>query len=400
MAMLSRTKVMAALTEKRPQFEQYQSEQRSQSDLRRQLIDRFLTMSAADVLRRVEQSGQEWPGALPTTELDQAMELCIPCAGRWGSHQEARQWALSVLEGRPTAAVDGSQIPPSKELSVPVGAVQVGWYVNYHVAGGRYEKDVRFEVLAPDDLGGEEEGDFPDWQVNQRRFVLECEQIVALMEQFAADGLGVAPLCLFDGSFIISFAGQMRPGRAGKYVQAVRTLLAASKRLAIPLVGFVDSSGSRDVVMLVNTVAGPPYMSSMTDGGLFASLLPRWGDRTPFFICARNDPLSQSERSDASFYRDVAFCYVRLAAERPPARIELPLWLVESGQAPAIVERVLAECIVGAGGYPYAIETADAVAVLKQADREHFYALFQQFAEQQGLPFSFSRKSLSKLARR
>ncbi len=399
MAMLSRTKVMSALKKKRAQFEQYQSEQRSQSDLRRQLLDRFLMMSAADVQQRVEASGQEWPGALPTAELDQSEDLCIPFDKGWSNHQEARQWAFSILEGRPVAAVDGSQIPPSKELSVPVGAVQVGWYVNHHVAGGRYEKDVRFEVLAPQDLGGEDEGDFPDWQVNQRRFVLECEQLVALMEQFAADGLGEAPLCLFDGSFIISFVGQMRPGRAGNYVQAVRTLLDASRRLATPLVGFVDSSGSRDVVMLVNTVAGPPYMS-MTDGGFFAPLLPRWGDRTPFFICARNDPLSQSREGDASFYRDVAFCYVRLAGERAPARIELPRWLVESGQAPAIVERVLAECVVGAGGYPYAIETADAVAVLKQADREHFYALFQQFAEQQGLPFTMSRKSLSKQIRR
>ena len=397
MAMLSRTKVMDALKEKRTQFEQYQSEQRSQFDLRRQLLDRFLTMSAADVQQRIDASGQEWPGALPTAELDQAVELCIPLGKGWGNHQEARQWALSVLEGRPVAAVDGSQIPPSKELSVPVGAVQIGWYVNHHVAGGRYEKDVRFEVLAPEDLGGEDEGDFPDWQVNQRRFVLECEQLVALMGQFAAATSGEPPLCLFDGSFVISFAGQMRPGRAGNYVQAVRNLLDASSRLAMPLVGFVDSSGSRDVVMLVNTVAGPPYMS-MTDGGFFAPLLPRWGDRTPFFICARNDPLSQSD--SAAFYRDVAFCYVRLAAERAPARIELPRWLVESGQAPAIVERVLAECVVGAGGYPYAIETADAVAVLKQADREQFYALFQQFAEQQGLPFTMSRKSLSKQARR
>lgn len=397
MAMLSRTKVIAALNEKRTQFEQYQSEQRSQSDLRRQLLDRFLTMSAADVLQRVEQSGQEWPGALPTTELDRTEELCIRIGKQWSSHQEARQWALSILEQRPVAAVDGSQIPPSKELSVPVGAVQIGWYVNYHVAGGRYEKDVRFEVLAPSELDGEDEGDFPDWQVNQRRFVRECEQLVALMERFAADALPEPPLCLFDGSFVISFAGQMRPGRASAYLQAVRTLLTTSAQLRIPLIGFVDSSGSRDVVMMINIVAGPPYMS-MTDGALFAPLLPRWGDRTPFFICARNDPLSQS--GNAAFYRDVAFCYVRLAAERPPARIELPLWLVESGQAPAIVERVLAECVVGAGGYPYAIETADAVAVLKQADRDQFYALFQQFAEQQGLPFTISRKSLSKQMRR
>ena len=126
--------------------------------------------------------------------------------------------------------------------------------------------------------------------------------------------------------------------------------------------------------------------------------LPQWGDRTPFFICARNDPLSQQNK--AAFYQDVAFCYIRLAAERPPARIELPRWLVESGEAAAIVDRVRAECVIGAGGYPYAIETADAVAVLQQADREHFYALFQQFAEQQGMPFHLSRKQLSKQARR
>jgi hypothetical protein len=55
---------------------------------------------------------------------------------------------LSVLAVR-VAAVDGSQIPPSKELSVPVGAIQIGWFLNYHLPGGRYEKDVLFMVLAP-----------------------------------------------------------------------------------------------------------------------------------------------------------------------------------------------------------------------------------------------------------
>ncbi len=395
--MLSRDKVIAALQDKRTQFEQYRSEQRSQLDLRQQLLARFLQLSADEVTERVVQSGQAWPGALPTPEFDLAVNLSVPFAERWNNHQAAREWARSILEGHPVAAVDGSQIPPSKEISAPVGAVQIGWYINYHAAGGRYEKDVRFEVLAPDELGEEEGGDFPDWRVNQQRFVGECEQLMAIMDRFADAGADEAPLCLFDGSFVISFAGQMRPSRAQAYVHAVRALLEQSKRLATPLVGFVDSSGSRDVVMLVNTVAGPPYMN-LTDGALFAPLLPNWGDRTPFFVCARNDPLSQQDNAD--FYRDVAFCYIRLAAGQTPARIELPRWLVESGAAAEIVDRVRAECIVGAGGYPYAIETADAVAVLKQADREHFYALFQQFTEQQGLPFRFSRKQLSKQGRR
>ncbi len=397
MAMLNRNKVLAALEAKRPEFESYQAAQRSEQDRRRQLLDRFLAMTAAEVAARVEDRGQAWPGALPTPELDQAVHLRIPFDVRWQNHQEARAWARTILEGRPVAAVDGSQLPPNKELSVPVGAVQIGWYINYHVAGGRYEKDVAFTVLAPDELGEEEGGEFPDWRVNQQRFVGECAQVRAIMARFAGAPAAERPLCFFDGSFIISFAGQMRPNRAAAYLDAVRALLAEAQAWATPLVGFVDSSGSRDVVMLVNTVAGPPNMS-LTDGALFAPLLPNWGDRTPFFICARNDPLSQQEKAD--FYQSVAFCYIRLAAERPPARLEVPRWLVESGEAAAIVDRVRAECVIGAGGYPYAIETADAVAVLQQADREHFYALFQQFAEQQGLPFRVSRKQLSKQARR
>ena len=147
----------------------------------------------------------------PTPELDEATALCVSCTERWQHHQEARAWALTVLQGRPVAAVDGSQIPPSKELSTPLGAVQIGWYINYHVPGGRYEKDVRFEVLAPQELGEEEGGEFPDWRVNQQRFVGECKQLMALMERFAAPDAGEAPLCFFDGSFIISFAGQIRP---------------------------------------------------------------------------------------------------------------------------------------------------------------------------------------------
>ena len=395
--MLSRDKVLGALEEKRTDFEQYQDKQHSEQDTRRHLLDLFLRLSADEVMARVAAREQEWPGALPTAELDAAADLCVPFAERWANHTEARRWAMTVLQDRPAAAVDGSQIPPSKDFSVPLGAVQIGWYVNHHAPGGKYEKDLYFEVLPPqelDDDGGD--GDFPDWRVNQRRFVLECQYLVKLIERFAQAPAPARPLCFFDGSFIISFAGQIRPERAGPYLDAVQALLAASQARATPLVGFVDSSGSRDVVQLVNTAVGPPFMS-MSDGALLSVLLPNWGDRSPFFTCARNDTLSNTGK--AAFYKDVAFCYIRLSAERPPARIELPRWLFDSGQAEAIVDRVRAECVVG-NGYPYVIETADAVAVLKQADRDHFYALFQQFAEKQGLPFQTTRKRLSKQARR
>jgi hypothetical protein len=149
-----------------------------------------------------------------------------------------------------------------------------------------------------------------------------------------------------------------------------------------------------------------------TDGALVAPLLPNWGDRTPFFICARSDALSNDTRNPgrADFYKDVAFCYLRLAADRPPARIEAPLWMVETASPWAMADAarscaedaldlVRAECVVGIG-YPYAIESADALAVISQQDRERFYGLFQQFIQQQGLEFSQARKARSKQVRR
>jgi hypothetical protein len=136
----------------------------------------------------------------------------------------------------------------------------------------------------------------------------------------------------------------------------------------------------------------------LTDGLLLDPLLTEWGDRSPLFVCARGDMLSTQGR--AGFYRDVVFSYVRLAQGRPPARIEMPRWLWEEGRAQQALDLVRAECVVGAKGYPYAAETADAVAVLQGPDRDRFYAIFQQFAEAQGLALNQSRKSLSKAARR
>ena len=77
----------------------------------------------------------------------------------------------------------------------------------------------------------------------------------------------------------------------------------------------------------------------------------------------------------------------------------MPKWLVEAGRAEEIIDLVRAECVVGTG-YPYAIETADALAVISTQDRQRFYALFQQFAEREGLGLTLARKARSKQSRR
>jgi hypothetical protein len=419
--MFHQAKVLAALEEKKEAFTGYDAQLGEEQARIRRFLAEFQARSYADLARTLGQMGDDWPGAQPTPEWDQAQALCLPFGERWSNHQEARQWAMSALYKRPSLAVDGSQITPTKDFSVPVGAVQIGWFVNEHCQeadltslaesapashisaiplSATYVKDIDFTVLSPGELDdGEEEGEgsFPNWRVNQQRFVGECAKLCELMEAYAQRPFEQRPLCFFDGSFIISFAGQLRPERAAPYLQAVRSLLQCSETYHVPLVGFVDSAYSRDLVTLVNLLYPEARLNRVSDAGMVAPLLRHWGDRTPLFVCARKDQLSHDGRAD--FYRDVVFCYMRLVQDRPPARLELPRWLLEHPSLAQVMERVQGECVVG-GGYPYAIETADAVAVISQPDRERFYRLFQQFLARHKVPMSLARKMRSKRSRR
>ncbi len=392
--MLHRGRVIAALEDKAARFAGYET---GVGDARRayeEALEDVAGMSRAEIDACLAPIPS--PGARPTAEHDRK-GLIVPFQQRWENHEQAREWAKGVLFGVSTVAVDGSQIPPSKEISVPVGAVQIGWFVNPHDARGEYVKDVAFEILAPDELAqdqgssrGQDVLGFPDRWVNARRFLGECGKLVTLMEE-AKDG-PVKPVCFFDGSLVISFAQHMEPALQREYVGAVTTLLAASDRHRVPLVGYIDGSYARDLTAMVEHLVDGRREPSLSDGSL---LRPRmsWGDRSTAFICARDDAVKQR------YYEGLAFVYLSTTAEGLPARLEVPRWVLEDGQLDHVVDVVRAECVVG-NGYPYALETADAVAVITQRDRERFYRVFQEFAGRVGLPLQFNRKAISKRRRR
>jgi hypothetical protein len=327
--------------------------------------------------------------------------MVVPFGQDWTSHQQARDWARETLLGTPTVAVDGSQITPTKTLSVPVGAVQIGWFVNPHEPDADYVKDLTFEVLAPDELSGEEagRGDFPDWRVNLQRFTGECQQLIALMEGYRDTPLDERPVCFFDGSLILSFAQQMQPARQRLYIQAITSLLDTSEEIGIPLVGYVDTSYASDLVSMLDAVTGRSISDRISDGALLRSrsLSMAWGDRSTAWICARDDDLVPV--GGHKYYDRVAFVYLQTTADRPPARLDVPRWVLDVGILDRVMDIVRAECVVG-NGYPYAVETADAVAVITLRDRERFYRVFQAFAEEEGIGLRFSRKAVSKLGRR
>lgn len=403
--MFVRSAAAAALDRKKDLFSAYDNDRREEQWRVQGWLEELEATSTASLNRKLDAIDDAWPGALPTAEFDRADGMCIPLGAAWQNREQARHWALETLEGRPALAVDGSQIIPTTDYSPPVGAVQIGWFFNDRGTAtdgdpdGRYEKDIAFEVLAPDELldSGGDDGVFPNWRVNQARFILECAKLCEFMERCAERPFERRPVCFLDGSLIISFAGQLRAGREHGYIQAVQELLACSERTRTPLVGYVDNTYSRDLATLLAALHGLVAPAQINDAYLLRETLSSWGDRSPFWICARQDRLSDTGRAD--FYKQVCFCLARVSMENPPARLEIPRWLLESGRADEVVALVLAEAVVG-GGYPYVLEAADVTAVIQQQDRQRFYRLYQDFLQEQGMAMTITRKQRSKQLRR
>jgi hypothetical protein len=393
--MLSLPHVIQALRAKREAFLDYDGARLEMRDRYGEYVHELASGSYAAIRNQLKDIAK--PGALPTAERIQGSAVVRPFAPRWAHHQEARAWAIRRLQGVPTYAIDGSQITPDPSLALPVGAVQIGWFENPHDGESRYVKDILFEVLPPDELMPDqvERQAFPDQLVNARRFELECRQLAAYMRANA--GAAVKPVCFFDGSLVISFAAQMRVPMQRRYIGGILDLLNASEESRVPLVGYIDTSYATDLVSMLRWLHKDVQPPRLSDGGLLRPLM-KWGDRTEAFQCARDDRLFE-ESPDLDYYGRVHFLYLKTTTTNAPVRLDLPAWLLEDGILESVLDIVRAECIVGIG-YPYAIETADAVAVISMQDRERFYRVFQEFAQENRLSWSYSRKAQSKRGRR
>lgn len=401
--MIFRERILNRLQDKRERFREFNSKFHLEAEEYAHALHELAALSAAEIHRRAAPFAT--PGALPTPEFDLARGLRVKFGGRFGNHEEARAWACDALLNHTTFAADGSQIAPLKEFSVPVAAVQVAWFENHHTRDGRYTKDVDFDVLAPDELRVEYEGEraYSEQAVFLRRFELEVATLCRLMRQSAgtADATKKLPLAFFDSSLVISFADRLQQDVRAAYVELVLRLLRCSEETRVPVVGYVDTSYARDLTNLLTHCFSLRESEKVHDAQLVNDLL-QWGDRTPFFVCARGSADKKQQgvlESFAEYRRGVGFTYLKTNSAAPPARLDIPLWVYERGLLDEVLDLVRAEVIVG-NGYPYVIETADAAAVMTARDREAFYAIFQKFAAEQGVDLRVSQKTVSKTRRR
>lgn len=388
--------ILKSLQQKEDEFIAFQN----QTDTERQQYAEWFTVFAQEPEAAVQTrlGFHEWSGAYPTDERFEQESPYKAFSHRFSNHQEAREWAAQILEGTTTFAVDGSQLMPNKEVSVPTALVQVGWFLNPHQKGKAFEKQTYTEVIGPRELlsSGSEDKMFHDQYISLKRYQLETRKMEHFLERYTH----IEPVSLgfFDGSLLISFAEVLMDVHRNAYLDAATSLLERSYQTTVPIVGYIDTSLARDLVKMLSLYffnETPSKQDGIRDTDLVDSLLPAWGDRTIAFKLKRKGILKHYEDVGGG----LGFVYLRTAMDRPPARVEFPYWLVEAGILEHVLNLLRAELIVG-NGYPYAIETADEIACFQPRDRALFASLLQSFLKERQLECSIASKRRSKQRRR
>lgn len=364
------------------------------------------SLPSDDVWEKVEDSKNI--GAIPSSELDTVDTFLVEFGTIWTNHEDARNWANEILENRTTFAADGSQLYAEKETSLPVGAIQIGWFENPHSAHKTYEKNADFTIISPQKLlENQDEPLRPENLVGQMRFDAEIDRAKKFLEKhegWKARGERM-PVAFYDGTLLLQTAlprSDVEKAMSSKLIE----LINCSRSTKVPIVGYVDRSFSKDLINLIDSFRRRETSKRQTlyDATILSAqisndqrVLKNWGDRTCFCYSKRKGLESFIDEQTGKSI--AGFSYLQTTADSNPARIDVPAWVFEEGLFDEIVDVIRAECVIGLG-YPYVLETADVTAVISTKDRQVFLGALQEFANREKLNFSVSRKGASKGRRR
>ena len=405
-SMLYRELLANELDNQREDFVRFVETQNENLTKYLEILERLKTNSSQEISDKILQS--ENVGAIPSDELDVEKSFSCGFDESWANHEEARNWANKVLQNRTTFAADGSQLYAEKDTSLPIGAIQIGWFENPHDATQSYEKNAQFRILSPQILlEDQEEPMNPETRVGELRFHAEVEKVTEFLSKKKGwqERGEKMPLAFFDGTLLVSFSLPQTVLQKS-FVDAMVNLVRHSQTVKVPLVGYVDRSFSRDLLNLLDAFENRLTSDKQTlydatilgaETSNFEKILKSWGERT-IFCYSRRKGLNAfiDNETDKSL---VGFTYLQTTSSNLPTRIDVPAWIFEANLLDELVDVVRAECIIGLG-YPYALETADQTALISLRDREIFLGALQEFAKTHKLNFSISRKNTSKGRRR
>ena len=397
--MLYKELLTAELNQKSEGFRKFALEQTEDLSAYLDKLTRLCQKSHAEIVEVLQKT--ENYGACPADEFEASEKFSYLFNQNWKNHEEARRWAFEILQKRTTFAADGSQLFFEREVSLPVAAIQIGWFENPHCETQSYKKNAEFRVLAPEDLMLPDEPYIQETIVGLRRFEAEIAKVSEFLESkkdWQKRGERM-PLAFYDNTLLLSISISSKDFEED-FIQKLVNLVKLSQKTRVPLVGYVDRSYARDLMTMLDIAVGEKraFLKTLDDASiLHAFSLKNWGDRTPFCYSRRRGLDAFIDRQSGKSV--VGFVYLQTTGDNVPARLDLPSWIYEEGILDEVLDVVRAECVIGLG-YPYALETADQTAVITLRDREIFLQALQGFAKENNLNLRVSRKAASKGRRR
>ncbi len=349
------------------------------------------------MMNTLDKSANDQLGKYSGSKVLEEGEFMKKFKPQFASRSKATDWALSILKDQTIAAVDGSQILPSRRYSVPIGVAQSGLIINRHTGLDGFSTFQKLSIIIPkdfEDYNGVSA--YSQTPVSLRRHQLECEQIIQFMHE------NPGKLVFLDGSLVMSFINQFDEKIRQKYADSIVDLLKASEETRTPVAAYTDMSLNKDIVTLMKKHFKLRPTTHLTDAHLIKDLF-KWGDRTRAFLSDRDDRMKNNDAAKENPsvldlygpYKDsIAFFYIQSSGGLP-SKVEMPKWAFEAGMADYVADVVRAECIIRPG-YPDIIHRAHEYTVVGNGDAERFNGMLDAFAEQNKIKIYKSAKEINK----
>lgn len=356
---LDREEVLKELKEKKKEIKEFESNRRNQ-------IGSFSNkIKETDEEELSELTG--FCGAKPLENGDFVKEF---------NPSDLDKWLVDSLDKKIVSGVDGSQISPEKDFDVPIGlADAVLIENNYRRKEVNREKEI--SVVTPDDFGLEGAYSFSNDIVNAERDKLEREVSIDFLKKDIDEGF-----LLLDGALVLSHINKMKKDLRNKYLDKIKSLLEKSFEYRVPVIGFVETSYSRDLIQMLDSADVKEKEDEVYDSLIVKELLGD-GDRTKVFSCHRDDKSRVNQKAVLAGYGDfqnrICFFYLNLGGDTC-CRVELPKWCFEEDVVDEVADVVRAEAIKG-NGYPLILNKAHKEAVVSYREKETFKNMIRDISK-------------------
>ena len=325
----------------------------------------------AELRDKVERARQADPSVRCAIPLDERMDAAFP--------------ATADLNSITLLAADGSQILPDRHAAVQYSLVNVGAIAMRAGSGESPEVFTDSQLLFGEELFSES-GLVTGEAIEQRRDIAERRSLLELAPNYPAP-----VLALTDGPVELWGAKGAGEDDYRKNLEIHKSILSQLQAKGVTVAGYVDKPGA-DLVERTLEIAQLSTdeefkqirklhgLRGVTDRWLYGWL--PGGQRSAVF------GLQSSSRAHYTGNLALHFFYLNVGDTQHPwlVRVEIPKWVADEAESLNRLQAALLEqCrIMGAKPYPYILQRAHEIAVVKFEEKAQVEQMLEMELRQSG----------------